>query len=203
MSETHRVLLRDRQQDTFVEALLLERIDVDYALRADNAWLTFLAIAKAQATAANRPYEDPEYSHWRWEQKVRATAHLLSMPTIGVECAGQVQGLLMLLTDGQVCRLRDQLNQPLVYVTFVAAAPWNLAEVVPEPRYSGVGTVLLRFAVQTSLDLGFKGRIGLHSLPRAETWYERYQLHCLGPDAAHQNLKYYEMTPSQAADFIR
>lgn len=45
---------------------------------------------------------------------------------------------------------------------------------------------------------------GLHSLPKAEEFYEKK---CgftrLGPDSSHQNLTYYEMTATQADNFRR
>jgi hypothetical protein len=53
------------------------------------------------------------------------------------------------------------------------------------------------------MDLGFKGRIALHSLPQANAWYERLGMATFGPDAEKQNLNYYEMTAEGAAAFIR
>lgn len=41
------------------------------------------------------------------------------------------------------------------------------------PRLRGVGTALVTAAVALSEDEGFKGRIGLHSLPQAEDFYRR------------------------------
>ncbi len=203
MSASHRFPIQDLHSGQFVEAILTERIDVMYAKRADDAWLTFLATAKALALAAGAHFDPPEHMHWRWERKVLASAHLLSYPTMGIEYEGQVQGLMMLLTDGEFGRLPEQARQPLVYVHFLATAPWNLGAVVAQPRFRGVGTVLLRAAIETSIDLGFKGRMGLHSLPQSETWYDRIGMICLGADSSKQNLKYYEMTAAQAAVFVR
>lgn len=203
MSTSYRFPIVDLHLGQFVESILTERIDVMYAKRADDAWLTFLATAKALALAAGTRFDPPEHMHWRWERKVLASAHLLSYPTMGIEYEGQVQGLMMLLTDGGFGRLPEQAGQPLVYVHFLATAPWNLGAVVARPRFRGVGTVLLRAAVETSIDLGFKGRLGLHSLPQSETWYDRLGMICLGTDSSKQNLKYYEMTATQAAAFIR
>jgi hypothetical protein len=112
---------------------------------------------------------------------------------------------MLLETDGHFARIATQAGSPLVYVNLLATAPWNLPEVNDPPRYRGVGTILLAAAATLSVDLGFKGRLGLHSLPRSEHWYERLKITNLGPDPdpQKQNLKYYEMTPDQAQYLIR
>jgi len=202
VSASHRILLEDSHAGQFVDAVLTERIDSAYAKRADDSWLTFLAGVRARALATALPFQPPEHSHWRWEKKVQVTGHLLSYPTMGIECDGQIQGLMMLLTDGVVGRLVEHTNLPLVYVHFLATAPWNLRSLVEKPRFRGIGTVLMRAAVETSIDLGFNGRLGLHSLPQSEGWYDRTGMHCLGEDATKRNLKYYEMTAEQAAAFV-
>jgi hypothetical protein len=95
---------------------------------------------------------------------------LLSYPTLAIECEADTQGLMMLQTDGQFAQCEGNRGKPLVYAVFLATAPWNLGVIVARPRFRGVGSVLLRAAVQLSLDLGFKGRIGLHSLPQADNY---------------------------------
>lgn len=73
-----------------------------------------------------------------------------------------------------------------------------------EPRYGLIGSIFVATAVQLSLSEGFKGRIGLHSLPQAEKFYgERCRMTDLGRDAKKENLRYYEMTAEQASDFLR
>lgn len=58
-------------------------------------------------------------------------------------------------------------------------------------------------AIAFSEQEGFKGRIGLHSLPQAENFYrDRCGMIDLGPDATYQNLRYFEMTPDQAKAFL-
>jgi hypothetical protein len=201
VSTTHRVHIQDCESGQFVEAILHERVDTDFASRADNAWLTYLAIRKAQLMSAGKIYDRPDYWHWRWEEKVSVRAHLLSTPTLGVERNGDIEGLMMLLTDGEFCRLPQQAKMPLVYVYYIASAPWNLPQ-LGTPKYRGIGTVLLKAAVQMSLDLGFKGRIALHSLPRAEAFYERHGMKAHGIDPHKEHLKYYEMTAEAAKKFL-
>lgn len=203
MSGSHGVWLKDLHRDADVEAQLIERVDAAFAKRADDAWQPFIAMAKAKALAANAPSIPIEHAHWTWFEKVEDSAHLLSYRIVGIECDGHVQGLMMVLTDGFFSRVRGQERFPLAYVMYIATAPWNYRPLTPNPWYAGVGTVLLGAAVELSLELGFKGRIGLHSLSQAEPFYECHGMVCLGIDAAKQHMKYYEFTEEQARAFIR
>jgi hypothetical protein len=199
----HKVTLRHEQSGGYVDAELIERVDAALAKRAEDAWQTYIATAKVEALAANRPFPVLAHSHWEWERKVSITERLLPYPTLGIECAGHVQGLMLLETDGHFGQLPTQGGSPLVYVNILATAPWNLPGVTDPPRYRGVGTVLLTAAASMSVDLGFKGRLGLHSLPKSEEWYNRLGMTCLGSDPNKQGLKYYEMSPDQAQHLIR
>ena len=196
------VPLRRGASGEFIDAQLTERVDIDFARRADTNWQAFFAAEMAKATNAGNLIAVPEHDHWRWELKVAATAHLLSYPTFGLECDGDVQGLMLLQTDGEFCRLSESTGSPLVYVMFLASAPWNVPPMVPQPRFRGVGTLLMRAAVEASIDLGFKGRVGLHSLHRSESWYDRIGMTDLGSDGKKQGLKYYEMNAAAAAAFL-
>ncbi len=143
----------------------------------------------------------PQHAHWDWRRKHEATDGLLVYQMLGVECDGQMQGLMLLQTAGVFSRIPGQANIGIMYVFFIATAPWNSPSVVVNPRYRFVGSVLIAAAIKISLDLGFKGRIGLHSLPQSEDWYAR-NMTDLGIDLK-KNFRYFEMTPEQAEEFIR
>lgn len=199
----HLVPLRRGATDEMVEALLYERIDGAYAQRVDNIWLTYLAAAAARTNASDQPGIKLEHAHWSWHAKVAESSRLLSCPTLAIECEAEPQGLMLLITDGHFSSLPTEAGKPLVYVLYLASAPWNLVGVVDQPRFRGVGTLLLRAAVQMSLEAEFRGRIGLHSLPQAENFYERNGFTCLGVDVEKEGLKYYELSPEAAAAFIK
>lgn len=203
MTTAREVALEDRHAGQFVPATLLERIDTAYAQRTDDRWVTFLAVEGASAQANGITLSLPEHAHWRWARKVAIVGHLLPYPTLAIEVAGDAQGLMLLQTDGQFGRLAEQFGKPLVYVVFLATAPWNLPAIVARPRFRGVGSMLMRAAVELSVDLGFKGRIGLHSLPQSEKFYESLGMTTVGRDPDKENLNYCEMTPEQAAAFLR
>lgn len=202
MSEAYPLLLRKNDSGQLVDATLRVRIDRTYARLVDDAWLTFLAATQAKAKTEGKSVAHLEHGHWKWEAKVADSARLLSCPTLAVECEGETQGLMLLKTDGHFAELPAEKGRPLVYVTYLATAPWNLSAVVKRPRFSGIGTVMLSAAVQFSLDAEFKGRIGLHSLPQAEGFYECHGLQSLGVDPDKEDLKYYELSPEAAAKFL-
>lgn len=202
MNLGHRIPLWSNSAGDYVEAVLHERIDEGFARRVDDLWLGHLANAQGQAEAVGRPFSLPPQGHWRWQAKVAESAHLLSCPTLAIECDGEPQGLMLLMTDGHFGRLPSQEGKPLVYVCYLACAPWNQVAHAKQPRFRGVGTLLTRAAIQISVELEFKGRVGLHSLPAAESFYECHGFACLGCDADKEDLKYYELSPEAAAVFL-
>ena len=105
-------------------------------------------------------------------------------------------------------RLSGQKGKPIVYVDYVETAPWNVKFLMKalgkKPQFGAVGTRLIEAAVRKSLEEGFKGRVGLHSLPGAERFY----LDVCGMTAFEQHLNkekllWCEFTPEQAEQFLR
>jgi hypothetical protein len=136
-----------------------------------------------------------EHSHWEWQRKagsVRAGRHVL----VAVRCEGAVQGLMAVLQDVRPARLDK--GGHVVYVDYLESAPWNLKLSPDPPRFLGVGTVLMAEAVRISREKRLGGRVGLHSLPQAETFYsQRCQMTLVGPDPGYENLTYFEYTTGQ------
>lgn len=144
----------------------------------------------------------PQSWHWDWEAKSAQVAGLLAFRGFSVVSAGMTQGL-MRIDLNKSAREKSQVGKPLVYVDYLEVAPWNRPELGQAPRLKGVGSALISAAVALSDDEGFKGRVGLHSLPQADAFYrDRCGMSDLGPDAAYQNLRYFEMTPEQARAFL-
>jgi GNAT superfamily N-acetyltransferase len=148
----------------------------------------------------------PQSRHWNWRAKTEAFEGLLAHPGFSVMCAGITQGLMILDVASQRCRIDSQRGKDVVYVKFLENAPWNRAELLYDPpRYRGVGSILMRTAIERSRHEGFKGRVGLHALPQADDFY---RITCgmtdLGadPDPDYQRMRYFEMTSEQAEVFI-
>ncbi|WP_375469314.1 hypothetical protein [uncultured Nostoc sp.] len=71
----------------------------------------------------------------------------------------------------------------LVYVDYLTIPPWNRRSIENPAMYKGVGSSLLKFAIEHSFDLNYKGRIGLHSLPGAENFHRKFGMVDLGYDS--------------------
>ena len=116
-----------------------------------------------------------------------------------------MQGLMLLRTN-ECGRLGGQYREPLVYIDNLASAFWNLPNVTESPRFRGVGYILFGAAVSLSIDKGWEGRVGLHSLPGAEDFYgdvDKCGMTDMQIDASHQDLRYFEMSAMQAKAFIK
>jgi hypothetical protein len=145
----------------------------------------------------------PQSRHWDWRRKTAAFQGMLANPGFSIVCAGLTQGMMLVDTATKRCRLPDQKDKNLVYVSFVENAPWNRKELFDPPRYRGVGTILVRAAVELSKQQEFKGRIGLHSLPQSNGFYANTcGMTDLGADKDYQGLRYFEMTSEQAEAFV-
>jgi len=77
--------------------------------------------------------------HWDWRQKAQLTDKLLEYQSFAVEANEMTQGL-MITSSISFCRLPGQKAKPLIYVDFLAAAPWNRTNFTNTPK--GVSTSL-------------------------------------------------------------
>lgn len=144
-----------------------------------------------------------QQGHWDWQKKWTHFSTQLSFQSFAIECSGETQGLMIVNTIMR-CQLPRQANKHLVYVEYLEAAPWNRQSVTSTPRYKLVGTVMIAAAIQLSIDEGNQGRIGLHSLPQADTFYRNQcGMTDLDRDASKQNLVYFEMTEAQAVQYMQ
>jgi hypothetical protein len=196
------VYLLDVQADAAVEAELHDAIQEPQLAHWESLWLPALYEAILRLRAAGVPPQEwPQSAHWNWRAKHEQISQLLAHRTFSVMCGGETQGL-MAVNLTKAARLDSQKGKPLVYVEYVENAPWNRPELYSPTRYRGVGSILIRAAIQVSIGEEFKGRIGLHSLPQADRFYQRTcGMTDLGPDPAYHNLRYFEMTPEQAEAF--
>lgn len=148
------------------------------------------------------PAKWPQSLHWNWRRKHQSTRGFLAYRGFCILCRNHVQGLMLVKTT-QLCQLQSQKGKPQIYIDYLESAPWNQNGFAEHPCFRGVGTVMLAAAVQLSLDEGFHGRVGLHSLPQSESFYLRHGMETLGSDSTKQGLVYFELTPDKASDFIR
>lgn len=150
--------------------------------------------------------QDAEWS-WRTELSECEAAG-------GVADSGQAWEILQLVGEDGVLHglfslkhpVRSRLGEPtntnlLLYVERMAVAPWNRVDVKPGRRALGCGMAMLRYAVERSTELGFGGRVGLHSLndPHTHAFYERAGMRHVGDDVMEEGeLRYYELDEEAA-----
>jgi hypothetical protein len=120
--------------------------------------------------------------------------HVLSLLNLNdVEAA-------MLLLSGKTSR-DPSASLPILYVDYVAVAPWNRKAFQNPQRFHHLGTVMLGAAVAFSRTLGLDGRCGLHSLPQSEGFYARIGMRDFGLDAGYDSLRYFEFDAASAQKF--
>ncbi|MGD2184450.1 GNAT family N-acetyltransferase [Lusitaniella coriacea] len=136
-----------------------------------------------------------EDKYWDWLFKKRLSLSNENFESYALECDGKTQGLMTVETQ----RHRSQVlpGERIVYIVALATAPWNRRSIRQPPEFKAVGTALLLYARQRSVELGYAGRVGLHALPEAERFYERQNMANYGADEEQENLTYFEYPPLQ------
>jgi GNAT superfamily N-acetyltransferase len=166
----------------------------------ENLWRPMLKEARKRARSAEEAAQfDAQDSHWEWVEKAVEAERVIGRDTYAVEAAGLTQGLMLI--DVRFGRLPLQRGKELVYIDLLATAPWNRPKLAPGGRLKGVGRVLVGTAISLSADLGFEGRIGLHSLPQSESWYRAVGFAEVEFDSA-KRMSYFEMTAADALAFV-
>lgn len=68
-------------------------------------------------------------------------------------------------------------EENIFYVEYLAVAPWNRDCLVRQREYKGVGSTLLKAALNYSIQkLGLTPGFSLHSLPQAKEYYEKLKM---------------------------
>ena len=204
MTNSSRIFLWDRHKGEPVEALLIASLDSLRVEAAVEAWGNQAEVCARQWHEAGVPREEwPDHHHWNWNWKAQRYSGLLAYQFVGIEYRDAMQGLMLVANVGHYSKLIEQKGKGLAYVHYVATAPWNDPDYVANPRFGLVGKVLVGAAIEVSREAGFRGRLGLHSLPKAEAFYrERCGMADLGVDPHVEYLRYFEMTSSQARRYM-
>jgi GNAT superfamily N-acetyltransferase len=134
-----------------------------------------------------------EDKFWDWLFKLRFIANQENREGYAIECFNQTEGLMMIETAQHGSRITP--GKRIVYVDGIASAPWNRKAIQRPQKFKGVGTALLEFARNRSIELGYEGRVGLHCLPGAEGFYEHQGMLDLGSDEDYEDLIYFEFGP--------
>ena len=171
----------------------------------DRQWLALRQRVVRRLNNAGVPPERwPESSGWNWVKK-SAALKLMAIRGFGIRIDERWIGVSMINVAQFTARLAPDQQKPLVYLEFIETAPdcWPVKITGVEPEFGGCGVQMLRQVVFESLDEGFHGRVGLHSLDQSRSFYERHGMTFIEVDAKKENLAYYEFTKETAAAFLR
>lgn len=127
---------------------------MDDAERWRTSWLPSLGASPA--------------ARFPWPTEIARAAIEDGCLVVVVESDTGIEGLMSVSTTRERSRAA---GEPLVYVEWLASAPWNDPDIVRTPRHTRTGPALLVIATDLSRCLGFLGRVGLNSLPAAEEFY--------------------------------
>jgi len=202
------VTVLETETGSLIEAELDAEVTVDDLLATQREWRPY-AIKAATALARQGSMElIPQHLHWDWTSKA-SQLDLLANSFIGLRVGASLQGIMKLQLVGDFCRARlpEQKGQSLIYLDYLESAPWNLKPLMDalgqQTRFNGIGSRLVRHAVEISLEEGFGGRLGLHSLPLTEMFYRDVcGMTPVGRDPSKQNLLWCEFTKEQANNFL-
>ncbi len=198
--------LKDRRTGKEVEATLWRSLEDRHVQDFTGRWKPIFEARitelrrNGSVTPAIAGEHNVQDAHWLWAQKVEQRRDGLEWASFAVEAEGITQGL-MFARLGAFAQEPSQLNKPIVDVDLLATAPWNRPQLTVQPQFKGIGRLLLAAAISLSVSEEFAGRIGLHALPQAETWYRDVcGMTDLGVDGT--KMRYFEMTEAQARAFI-
>jgi hypothetical protein len=135
--------------------------------------------------------------HWKWRTKC-AIAPATNRRVFSLLNSSEVEAAMMLRLGE---KSRDSSPQPIVYVDYLAVAPWNRKPFQHPQRFRGLGKVMLGAAVEISRNLGYDGRCGLHSLRQSEGFYHQIGMGDFGLDASRSSLRYFEFDAAGASTF--
>jgi hypothetical protein len=180
----------DNGEPLELELRLARRDDL---ARLRREWLPAL-------TKANRPEKD-----WPWEEQIRLGEEEDGHACFVVTSEGSVDAFLSLSVTPDVVSRYDPKGSPLVYVEYVAAAPKHTLAAEGSRTLKGLGTFLIEVSVAISADLGFDGRLALHSLPESERFYRKLNFCTSGvrENADGESLLYFEAGAATAASLLQ
>jgi len=138
-------------------------------------------------------------AHWDWNRKsssMLGSAHRI----FALLDSNSVEGLMRIDLSKQ-SRFQHSSYTPIVYIDYLAVAPWNRKVIQSPPRFRGFGTVLLGVAVSISIEEGMGGKCGLHALRQAEGFYLQAGMNDLGIDS-DCGLRYFEFNLDAAKAFL-
>tara|TARA_R100001143_G_scaffold53112_1_gene48465 strand:+ start:913 stop:1563 length:651 start_codon:yes stop_codon:yes gene_type:complete len=138
-----------------------------------------------------------EDAHWKWAVKAQ---HLSTDEYLWfyLFVNGDVQGICLLYHP------KDSMlrTAKIFYVEYIAVAPWNRSQHFNVRKFRGVGSRLLRISIKYCVEkLGLELGFSLHSLPKAEAYYEKIGMKKI-EGAEKGGLAFFEMPSDQCEKLL-
>ncbi len=90
----------------------------------------------------------------------------------------------------------------IFYVEYIAVAPWNRETPLTVRKFKGVGTILLKCALNYAVnELGLQCGFSLHSLPESKDYYEKVGMINF-PERDKDRLVYFEMPRDKSIEML-
>jgi hypothetical protein len=90
----------------------------------------------------------------------------------------------------------------IFYIEYVAVAPWNRETPVTKRKFKGVGTILIKCALNYAVnELGLQYGFSLHSLPESKNYYEKIGMINF-PERDKDKLVYFEMPRDKSTEML-
>jgi GNAT superfamily N-acetyltransferase len=209
MSE-HATQLRIGGTREVIRATLNDELALDDLFDAEALWASArIRMVQEFSRRGLSTVSWPQSLHWNWAQKAAELPSSRLGPfgdirVLGIMCQNEWQGILLAKAAEYFTRTKKE-GRELIYVEYLESAPWNWEEprIEQQARFRGVGVQLVEAAIEWSMQLGFRGRVGLHALEQAEDFYRRRcRMTDLGPDWEYKAMRYFEFTEAQAQAFL-
>lgn len=173
-----------------VPAQIISDLTVEEVSNAEASW------EPTRASARSRPFTSPLTApkdlNWDWCRKT-INAEPGSARVFGLKVKESFEGLMMISTSTVKGRSAKTSGQTFLYIEYLESAPHNQKAYVGDKAvYKDIGTQLIFAAIQASFDLESGGRVALHSLSTAKTFYHGLRFEDVGFDKA-EGLHYYEL----------
>lgn len=196
------IYLFRREDNEKVEATLLSELKPDDLRLVERVWTLKRQEMMRDLISQGVPRQAwPQSLHWDWSAKANELTYL-SHCGWAIECEGDFQGVMLVDLASHFADLEADRGKPVLYLEYLEAAPWNwdCPELSRQKTYRGIGSILFQRAVEQSNEQGFHGRIGLHALPQAESFYEQAcGMTRFGKDPDKEGLVYFELSRADAA----
>lgn len=158
--------------------------------------ITDRALAQAGRWRLRLKERHEEDALWDWrafvsEYPISRPAKAARYGQYSLWVARELQALMILEESGRR-RTTKRASLPQVYIEYLSVAPHNRPTLQRPRKVAGCGSAMLKWAITLSARKGWRGRVGLHSLPGALAFYKKQGFRDFGADPDEEGFHYME-----------